>query len=195
MMHFKPCRKLKNYELSRVKPNLVDDNWEEWSMEDLIEAPVRTEDRRQAEAILPFVPNTWSLKCELYQSNCIGGLEEVLHLGFNCRCSNHRADQCLTHGRVKCKYRHHTSICDRQERRNSSSPNTASLTGYTKYLEKRVLPTIVPVSIKGQVQLLKLNQIGHEMPKILTVNGTKVRSMPIFDSHIRSLDGRSSEKI
>ena len=57
-MHFKPCRKLKNYELSRVKPNLVDDNWKEWSMEDLIEAPVRTEDRRQAEAILPFVPNT-----------------------------------------------------------------------------------------------------------------------------------------
>ena len=58
MMQFKPCRKLKNYELSRVKPNLVDDNWKEWSMEDLIEAPVRTEDRRQAEAILPFVPNT-----------------------------------------------------------------------------------------------------------------------------------------
>ena len=58
-----------------------------------------------------------------------------------------------------------------------------------------MLPTIVSVSIKGQVHLLKLNQIGHEMRKILTVNGTKVQSMPIFDSHIRSLDGRSSEQI
>ncbi|CAH3155419.1 unnamed protein product [Pocillopora meandrina] len=45
------------------------------------------------------------------------------------------------------------------------------------------------------VELLKLKQIGHEMRKIFTVNGTKVRSMPIFDSHIRSLDGRSSEQI
>ena len=150
-MHFKPCRKLKSYEMSRVKPDLVHDNQEEWSMEDLIEAPVRTEARRQAEAILPFVPNTLSLKCELHQSNCIGGLEEVLHLCFDCRCSNHRADQCLMHGRVQCKYRHHTSICDRQERRNSSSPNTASLTGYTYYLEETVLPTTVPVSIEGQV--------------------------------------------
>ncbi|CAH3155439.1 unnamed protein product [Pocillopora meandrina] len=45
------------------------------------------------------------------------------------------------------------------------------------------------------VELLKLKQIGDEMRKIFTVNGTKVRSIPIFDSHIRSLDGRSSEQI
>ena len=130
------------------------------------------------------------------------------NLCFNCVRSNHRADQCCRRGCMKCKYRHHTIICDRQERENSSSPNGVSLTGYTNYAEEKVLPAI-PVSIEGQVlwayldtgsgrnfisreavKLLKLKPTGDETRKILTVNRTKVQSMQIFDAHIKSLDGK-----
>ena len=72
------------------------------------------------------------------------------NLCFNCGRSNHRADQCRRRGCMKCKYKHHTSICDREERENSSGPNGVTLTGYTSYAEERVLPAIIPVSIEGQ---------------------------------------------
>ena len=49
---------------------------------------------------------------------------------------------------MKCKYRHHTNICDRQEREKNSL-NEVSLTGYTSYAEERVLPAIIPVSIEA----------------------------------------------
>ena len=68
--------------LPHVKPDLVrvDESWEEWSMEDLIDvlqkwlrrnhvesskcekASVLTEVRRQAEALLPFLPKTRPLE-------------------------------------------------------------------------------------------------------------------------------------
>ena len=73
------------------------------------------------------------------------------NLCFNCGRSNHRADQRRRRGCMKCKYRHHTSICDRQERENNSSLNGVSLTGWTNYAEEKVLPAIIPVSIEGQV--------------------------------------------
>jgi len=115
---------------------------------------------------------------------------------------------------LKCTCRHHTSICDRQERENSSSPHGVSLTGYTNYAEEKVLLTIISVSIEGEVlwayldtgsgrnfisreavKLLKLEPTGHKTREILTVNGTKVQSMPIFDAHIKSLDGKSCEEV
>ena len=122
------------------------------------------------------------------------------NLCFNCGRSNHRPDQCRRRGCVKWKYRHHTSICGRQERRNNSSLNGVSLT---------VLPAIIPVSIEGQVllvyldtgsgrnfisrdavKMLKLKPKGHDTREILTVNGTS----PNFDAHIKSLDGKSCEE-
>ena len=69
--------------LPQVKPDLVtvDESWEEWSMEDLINALqkwlrrnhvesskcekhnyVLTEARRQAQALLPFLPKTRALE-------------------------------------------------------------------------------------------------------------------------------------
>ena len=135
------------------------------------------------------------------------------NLCFNCGHVNHRADQCQKRGCLKCKYKHHTSICDREER-ESSSANGVSLTGYTNYAEKRVLPAIFCVSMKGQVlwayldtgsapyfisreavKTLKLKPTRHETREILTVNGTKVQSMPIFDTRIESLEGKSCEEI
>ena len=135
------------------------------------------------------------------------------NLCFNCGRSNHRSDQYRRRGCAKCKYRHHTSICDRPER-ESSNPDGVSLTVYTKYAEEKVLPAIIPVGIKGEVlwayqdtgsrrnfisreavKLLKLKPTRHETREILTVNGTKVQTMPIFDTHIKSLDfSRDSEK-
>ena len=77
-----------------------------------------------------------------------------------------------------------------------------------------MLPAIIPVSIGGQVlwayldtgsgrnfisreavKLVKLKPTRHETREILTVNGTKVQTMPIFDTHIKSLDGKSCEEV
>ena len=43
---------------------------------------------------------------------------------------------------MKCKYKHHKSICDRPER-ESSNPDGVSLTVYTNYAEEEVLPAII----------------------------------------------------
>ena len=42
---------------------------------------------------------------------------------------------------------------------------------------------------------LKLKPARHESREILTVNGSKVQSMPIFDTSIVSLDGKACEEI
>ena len=77
-----------------------------------------------------------------------------------------------------------------------------------------MLPAIIPVSIGGQglwayldtgsgrnfisreaVKLVKLKPTRHETREILTVSGTKVQTMQIFDTHIMSLDGKSCEEV
>ena len=89
-----------------------------------------------------------------------------------------------------------------------------SLTGYTTYAEEKVLPAIIPVCVEGEilwayldtgsarnfisreaVKKLKLKPARHESREILTVNGSKVQSMPIFDTSIVSLDGKACEEI
>ena len=89
-----------------------------------------------------------------------------------------------------------------------------SLTGYTTYAEEKVLPAIIPVCVEGEilwayldtgsgrnfisreaVKKLKLKPARHESRKILTVNGSKVQSMPIFDTSIISLEGKAYEEI
>ena len=42
---------------------------------------------------------------------------------------------------------------------------------------------------------LNLKAERHEVREILTVNGSKRQSMPIFNLSIESLDGKASEKI
>ena len=37
-------------------------------------------------------------------------------LCFNCGRSTHRVEQCRRRGCLKCKYKHHMSICDKRER-------------------------------------------------------------------------------
>ena len=222
--------------LPHVKPDLVrvDENWEEWSMENLIDAlqkwlrrnhvenskcekhlfTQRPENNQSPYCLFCRKRDHWSENCTVVTELANRKKFFVDHnLCFNCGRSNHRAEQCRRRGCAKCKYKHHTSICDRQERENSN-PNGVSLTGYTNYAEERVLPAIIPVSIGGQVlwayldtgsgrnfisreavKMLKLKPTRHETREILTVNGTKVQSMPIFDTRIESLDGKSCEEI
>ncbi|KAL9958493.1 hypothetical protein ACROYT_G035513 [Oculina patagonica] len=142
------------------------------------------------------------------------------NLCFNCGRANHRADQCQRRGCLKCKYKHHTSICDREER-ESSSANGVSLTGYTNYAEERVLPAIIPVSIEGQVlwayldtgsarnfisreavKMLKFKPTRHETREILTVNG--INSSPCqsltpalnrwTENHVKKLNSLAQRK-
>ena len=222
--------------LPHVKPDLVrvDDSWEEWSMEDLIDALQKWLRRnhvesskcekhlfsqKQGDKLKPYClfcrkQEHWSEDCTLVTALADRKKFFIDHnLCFNCGRSNHRADQCRRRGCAKCKYKQHRSICDRPER-ESSNPDGVSLTVYSNYAEEKVLPAIIPVSIGGQVlwayldtgsgrnfisreavKLVKLKPTRHETREILTVNGTKVQTMPIFDTHIKSLDGKSCEEV
>jgi len=81
------------------------------------------------------------------------------NLCFNCGRSGHRAEQCRRRGCLKCKHKHHTSICDNRQRASSmqnevsqtSSPTEVSLTGYTTYAEEKVLPAIIPVCVEEEI--------------------------------------------
>ena len=136
--------------LPHVKPDLVrvDENWEEWSMEDLIDALQKwlrrnhvenskcekhlfTEkgDKQTPYCLFCRKQDHWSVNCTVVTA--LADRKKFFvdrNLCFNCGRSNHRADQCRRRGCVKRKYRHHTSICDRQEKENNSSPNGVSLT-------------------------------------------------------------------
>lgn len=226
--------------LPQVKPDLVrvDENWEDWSMEDLIDAlqkwlrrnntETSTEQHKKPEKHLFTLkgekPTPYCLFCrkqDHWSDSCTVVKELVDRrkffmdhsLCFNCGRSGHRAEQCRRRGCLKCKYKHHTSICDKRERASSmqnevsqtSSPTEVSLTGYTTYAEEKVLPAIIPVCVEGEilwayldtgsgrnfisreaVKKLKLKPARHESREILTVNGSKVQSMPIFDTSIVS---------
>lgn len=73
------------------------------------------------------------------------------NLCFNCGRSGYRPRQCRNQGCLKCKYKHHISICDKEERENSK-PNETLLTGHTTYAHRGEDTTpITPASIEGEV--------------------------------------------
>ena len=170
MTRFKPS-KLQGFvmttlnKLPQVKPDLVrvDESWEEWSMEDLIDALQKWLRRnhvesskcekhlfsqKQGDKLKPYClfcrkQEHWSEDCTLVTALADRKKFFVDHnLCFNCGRSNHRADQCRRRSCAKCKYKHHRSICDRPER-ESSNPDGVSLTVYTNYAEEEVLPAII----------------------------------------------------
>ena len=112
------------------------------------------------------------------------------------------------------KATHHTSLCDKPQERNNGSDHNAVLNGYSPSSEEKSLPAIVPLKIKGKtfwayldtgsgrnfisktaVQQLRLSPQHHETRNILTVNGSKRKSMPVFNVTINSVDGRASENV
>ncbi len=88
------------------------------------------------------------------------------------------------------------------------------LNGYSSSSEEKSLPAIVPLKIKGKtfwayldtgsgrnfvskevVRQLRLSPRRHESRNILTVNGSKKTSMPVFEVTIDAVDGQASENI
>ena len=172
--------------LLQVKPDLVrvDENWEDWSMEDLIDAlqkwlrrnntETSAEQHKKSEKHLFTLkgenPTPYCLFCRKHDhwSDSCTVVTELADrrkffmdhsLCFNCGRTGHRAEQCRRRGCLKCKYKHHMSICDKRERASSmqnevsqtSSDTEVSLTGYTTYAEEKVLPAIIPVCVEGEI--------------------------------------------
>lgn len=90
------------------------------------------------------------------------------------------------------------------------------LSGYTSLpsIEEKSLPAIVPLKIQDQtfwayldtgsgrnfiskqaVKRLKLSPIRHETRNLVTVNGVKKKSMPVYDVTINAVDGQASEHV
>ena len=127
-------------------------------------------------------------------------------LCYNCGRAGHPVVKCRSRGCHKCNGRHHTSICDKG--------NTAVLSVFTPAAEEMALPAIIPVKIQGltlwayldtgsgrnfisseAAKKLKLSPNRHETRQMVTLNGTKRQSMPVFSITMDSLDGRTREKI
>ena len=137
-------------------------------------------------------------------------------LCFNCGRAGHRENKCRGRGCYKCKSKHHTSLCDKpqgSETQNTENHN-AMLNGYTPSIVEKSLPAIVPLKIRGVIfwayldtgsgrnfiskeaaDKLRLKPVRYESRHIVTVNGTKKQTMPIFDVTIDSVDGQAREKV
>ena len=160
--------------LPNIKPDLVrtDDEWEEWSMKDLVEnlekwhrrnKPRETsfanEERHKREQYwysgeAKEKPLRKCIYCELdHWSDTCKKLETIDSRSFfreNKRCFNygkkgHRGDKCLKRGCCFCKAKHHSSLHDKEKDGNGSV-----LTGFTSSVEE-TLPQLLPVRIEGKV--------------------------------------------
>ena len=126
-------------------------------------------------------------------------------LCFNCGRTGHREKECRSRVCFKCKARHHTSLCDRKE---------AVFTGYIPTTKEKSFPPIIPLEIQGivfwayldsgsgtnfisrdAVEMLKLTPTSHESRHIVTVNGVKKQSLPLYQVTLKSLNGREQEKV
>ena len=106
---------------------------------------------------------------------------------------------CRGRGCFKCKSKHDTSLCDKDKNRPPGDNGTV-LTSYSPSADEWSLPAIIPVKIKGEtfwayldtgagrnfitseaVKRLNLKAERHEVREILTLNGSKRQSMPIFN--------------
>ncbi|XP_068738985.1 uncharacterized protein [Montipora capricornis] len=156
----------------------------------------------------------WGDSCPTYNTIAKGReFFTAKRLCYNCARSGHTGKECRSRGCYKCKSKHHTSLCDRSKGSDTQDPN-ATLSGYTPSVEEKSLPAIVPLKIRGTTfwayldtgsgrnfiskeaaKKLKLNPIRHETRYIVTVNGTKKQSMPVYEVIINSIDSKATEKI
>ena len=102
-----------------------------------------------------------------------------------------------------------------KEQDKENTPNVGkTYTGYTSEADSESLPPIVPVEMQGEtfcvhldtgsgrdvissdaVKKLGLQPIRYETRHILTVNGTKKQSLPVYNITVSSLDGKAKEKL
>ena len=169
--------------LPRVKPDLVrtDYDWEEWSMEQLInniqswlrrnrsshDQPPRDsrernmyvrrggekESKRNGHCLY-CKSDHWSDKCKSYVTTDQRKKFFVENkLCFNCAAPGHRGGECRSRGCFHCGARHHTSLCTQDKRgsKDTNGGNDPVLTGYTPITEEPTLPAIIPVKLNGDV--------------------------------------------
>ena len=174
--------------LPHVKPDLVrvDDNWEEWEMEILInnlqawlkrnkcedgqKSPAYRGERRNKERsyyggegkpkpkCIFCIEEHWSDECKTTVTQAQRKKFFVdKNLCFNCGRSGHRGNQCRSHGCFKCGSKHHTRLCERNENLKPNTDGNRVLNGYSNSSEGKSLPPIVPVEIKGEVMCAYLD--------------------------------------
>eukprot|EP00794_Sanderia_malayensis_P002861 gene2861-3307_t len=131
-------------------------------------------------------------------------------LCFNCGKGGHRGSACYSKGCYFCKSKHHTSLCNREKGKNAKD---STMTGYAPAAEE-TLPPIIPCKIndetiwafldtgsgrnfisKEAIKMLNLKPERFETKTIMTVNGTKKQSMPIYKMQIKSVDDKAREEI
>ena len=221
--------------LPSVKPDIVriDQEWESWDMDKLIEnlqnwlrrnkiegieKPVErkerhwyTGEREKRTKICVYCDSKdhWSDKC--VEFNTLEKRRVFFRdnkLCFNCAKKGHRGDKCESRGCYFCKSKHHSSLCEKLK-----DVKGTVLTGFTPCMEES-LPPMLPVKIQGKifwaildsgsgrdfiskeaVMALKLKPERFEIREVTTVNGTRRKSMPIFNVIIESLDDKAKEDI
>jgi hypothetical protein len=111
-----------------VKPDLVrtDDNWDD-NMAALIDEIRKWLSRHKVDPGETRKEGSWF-------TSKGGGNEAHVELGNKCR----------SRGCVKCRARHHTSLCHQEN--NSCNP---VFTGHTSPVEGQTLPPMIPINIKG----------------------------------------------
>ena len=149
----------------------------------------------------------WSDKCDKYEST----EKRKQHfrenkLCFNCGKKGHQEGKCFSRGCYHCKAKHHTSLCDKENK-------GSVLTGFSPSVEE-TLPPIIPVVSNGEtlwgfldsgsgknfistdaIKMLKLRPVRYETRNILTVNGTKKQSLPVYKVTLNSVNKKESEEI
>ncbi len=209
---------MKNWE-SWDMENLIE-NWQKWLKRNKIEGiekPVEKKERhwyagekeKRVKKCVYCEKDHWSDKCTTFDT-----LEKRRtffrdkKLCFNCAKGGHRGGECQSQGCYFCKGKHHSSLCEKLKDMRGSV-----LVGYTPSKEES-LPPILPVKIQGKIfwafldsgagrdfiskeamKELKLKPERFENKEITTVNGTKRKSMPIFNVEIESLDGKAREAL
>ena len=220
--------------LQAIKSDLVrtDEKWETWQMNNLIEsiyawlrrnkvdesaketerkekhwyAGNSNRERRKPKCIFCDAEH-WSDKCDKYEST----EKRKQHfrenkLCFNCGKKGHQEGKCFSRGCYHCKAKHHTSLCDKENK-------GSVLTGFSPSVEE-TLPPIIPVVSNGEtlwgfldsgsgrnfistdaIKMLKLRPVRYETRNILTVNGTKKQSLPVYKVTLNSVNKKESEEI
>ena len=164
--------------LPQVKPDLVrvDEKWEDWTMEDLInnlrawlrrnkaidESPEPAGEKRkerhwftqknegkQSPHCIYCKEQHWSDDCKtLVTIEQRKKFFAEKNLCFNCGRAGHRGNQCRSRTCFKCGSKHHTSLCGKSEDKRSRADHV--LNGYSTFVDEKSLPAIVPVEISGE---------------------------------------------
>ena len=219
--------------LPNIKSDLVgiDNEWESWSMKDLLDNlqqwlkrnkmaaelskssdhPKRErqwwthkgEKKSKDRKCLFCEENHWSDSCPSQDTK--EKRKAFFVACFNCGSSGHRANKRKSRGCRTCKGRHHASLCDRKK-------EDLVLNAYTD--NKEALPPIIPVKIQDQTfwayldsgsgrnfissnatNKLKLVPVRSDVRQIVTINGSKEQSLPIYNVKIQSVDGEQGETV